>query len=39
MRSSRNIAFGCRLETDLGMIDARVKDYLARIVREAQEAK
>lgn len=35
----RNIAFGCRLETDLGMIDARVKDYLARIVREAQEAK
>jgi flagellar assembly protein FliH len=35
----RSIAFGCRLETDLGLIDARVKDYLARIVAEAQEAK
>lgn len=34
----RTIAFGCKLETDLGMIDGRVKDYLARIVQEAREA-
>lgn len=35
----RSIAFGCKLETDLGLIDARVNDYLARIVQEAQEDK
>jgi flagellar assembly protein FliH len=35
----RTIPFGCRLETDLGMIDARVQDYLARIVQELREAR
>lgn len=35
----RTIAFGCKLETDLGMIDARVEDYLARIVEEAREGR
>jgi flagellar assembly protein FliH len=35
----RSIAFGCKLETDLGMIDARVEDYLARIVEEAKEGR
>lgn len=33
----RSIGFGCRLETDSGMIDARVEDYLARIVLESRE--
>ncbi len=35
----RSIDFGCRLETDLGLIDGRVEDYLARIVQVAREAK
>ncbi len=35
----RSIEFGCRLETDLGMIDGRVQDYLARIVQVARESK
>ncbi|MCH8977774.1 MAG: hypothetical protein IH945_00830 [Armatimonadetes bacterium] len=33
----RGVAFGCRLETDAGMIDARVEDFLARIAAEARE--
>ena len=33
----RGVAFGCRLETDAGMMDARVEDYLARIAAEARE--
>ena len=35
----RSIEFGCRLETDLGLIDGRVQDYLSRIVQESREAK
>ena len=34
----RSIGFGVKLETDLGMIEARVEDYLARIVEESREA-
>ena len=35
----RSIGFGCRLETDSGMIDARVEDFLARIVLEGREGR
>ena len=35
----RSIGFGCRLETDSGMIDARVEDYLARIILESREGR
>ena len=35
----KSIGFGCVLETDLGLIDARVEDYLARIVHESREGK
>jgi flagellar biosynthesis/type III secretory pathway protein FliH len=35
----RSIEFGCRLETDLGLIDGRVQDFLARIVQESREAR
>jgi flagellar assembly protein FliH len=35
----KSIDFGCVLETDLGLIDARVEDYLARIVHESREGK
>lgn len=35
----RTIGFGCRLETDAGLMDARIEDYLARIVATAKEGK
>lgn len=35
----RSIGFGCRLETDSGMIDARVEDFLARIILESREGR
>jgi flagellar biosynthesis/type III secretory pathway protein FliH len=35
----KSISFGCRLESDLGLIDARVEDFLARIVQESREGK
>jgi flagellar biosynthesis/type III secretory pathway protein FliH len=35
----KSIEFGCVLETDLGLIDARVEDYLERIVHEGREGR
>lgn len=35
----RNVGFGCCLETDAGMIDARVENYLARIVSDGMEGR
>lgn len=35
----KSIGFGCKLETDLGLIDGRVEDYLARIAAESREGR
>lgn len=35
----RSIEFGCRLETDAGLIDARVEDFLARIVATVKKER
>lgn len=35
----RSVGFGCRIESDAGMIDARVESYLGRIAAEAQEGR
>ncbi|MCH7904079.1 MAG: hypothetical protein IH944_05865 [Armatimonadetes bacterium] len=37
--SDRSVGFGCRIESDAGMIDARVESYLGRIASEAQEGR
>ncbi len=35
----RSVGFGCKLETDAGMIDARVEDFLSRIVATAKKGQ
>ena len=35
----RKVGFGCKVESDAGMIDARVESYLGRIAAEAQEGR
>lgn len=35
----RSVGYGCRIESDAGMIDARVESYLGRIAAEAQEGR
>lgn len=35
----RSVEFGCKLETDAGMIDARVEDFLARIIATAKKGR
>lgn len=35
----KSIGFGCKLETDLGLIDARVEEYLARIAEASREGR